>query len=372
MSGDLNLAADPGNLLFRNRNHPQHLLDGGLSLNHQPDAEGPQSDHALLLGGLVNLSGGSLLEDQLAYGQRHSQDFKKAGAVAVTAAEALIAALSKIEAQRLGPPPHFQELGSEGRIELLGWDLDRNLAAAVGAKGANELLRHHPDQRAGEVKGLRAQVDERRDGLGGAAGVQGRQHQVAAQGRSDGDPGSLGVADFPDHQHIRILPEGRAQALVEPDADLRLHADLIDARNLVLHRIFDGDDVDFRPVDLVEDGIQRGGLARARRSGDQEESLRRVDQVVEELVPFGVQAQILQAAQRAALVEDPDGQVLPPKGMYGRKPQIDFPLADGDENAAVLINDAGEPIGTRIFGPVARELREKNYMKILSLAPEVL
>jgi large subunit ribosomal protein L14 len=43
-----------------------------------------------------------------------------------------------------------------------------------------------------------------------------------------------------------------------------------------------------------------------------------------------------------------------------------------DENAAVLINDAGEPVGTRIFGPVARELREKNFMKILSLAPEVL
>ena len=43
-----------------------------------------------------------------------------------------------------------------------------------------------------------------------------------------------------------------------------------------------------------------------------------------------------------------------------------------DENAAVLINDAGEPKGTRIFGPVARELREKQFMKILSLAPEVI
>ena len=43
-----------------------------------------------------------------------------------------------------------------------------------------------------------------------------------------------------------------------------------------------------------------------------------------------------------------------------------------DQNAAVLINDAGEPIGTRIFGPVARELREKNFMKIVSLAPEVI
>lgn len=42
------------------------------------------------------------------------------------------------------------------------------------------------------------------------------------------------------------------------------------------------------------------------------------------------------------------------------------------ENAAVIINEAGNPKGTRIFGPVARELREKNYMKIVSLAPEVL
>jgi large subunit ribosomal protein L14 len=43
-----------------------------------------------------------------------------------------------------------------------------------------------------------------------------------------------------------------------------------------------------------------------------------------------------------------------------------------DENAAVVINEDGTPKGTRIFGPVARELREKKFMKILSLAPEVL
>jgi large subunit ribosomal protein L14 len=43
-----------------------------------------------------------------------------------------------------------------------------------------------------------------------------------------------------------------------------------------------------------------------------------------------------------------------------------------DDNAAVIINNNGEPRGTRIFGPVARELREKNYMKIVSLAPEVI
>ena len=43
-----------------------------------------------------------------------------------------------------------------------------------------------------------------------------------------------------------------------------------------------------------------------------------------------------------------------------------------DENAAVLLNSAGEPRGTRIFGPVARELRESGFMRIISMAPEVL
>ena len=55
----------------------------------------------------------------------------------------------------------------------------------------------------------------------------------------------------------------------------------------------------------------------------------------------------------------------------------EYGRADGshikfDDNAAVLINPAGNPRGTRIFGPVARELRERQYMRIVSLAPEVL
>ncbi len=50
----------------------------------------------------------------------------------------------------------------------------------------------------------------------------------------------------------------------------------------------------------------------------------------------------------------------------------DGTLISFDRNAAVLINKQGEPIGSRIFGPVTRELRSKGYMKIVSLAPEVL
>ncbi len=58
--------------------------------------------------------------------------------------------------------------------------------------------------------------------------------------------------------------------------------------------------------------------------------------------------------------------------MHKAKRRPDGNYIRFDDNAAVIINDAKEPRGTRIFGPVARELREKGYMKIVSLAPEVL
>ena len=57
------------------------------------------------------------------------------------------------------------------------------------------------------------------------------------------------------------------------------------------------------------------------------------------------------------------------KKEFGRKDGTYIRFSD---NAAVIINDTGEPRGTRIFGPVARELREKRFMRIVSLAPEVL
>lgn len=61
--------------------------------------------------------------------------------------------------------------------------------------------------------------------------------------------------------------------------------------------------------------------------------------------------------------------VVRTKKPYGRE---DGTFIGFDENAAVIIDNAMNPRGTRIFGPVARELREKNFMRIISLAPEVL
>ena len=68
------------------------------------------------------------------------------------------------------------------------------------------------------------------------------------------------------------------------------------------------------------------------------------------------------------------GEVVKAVVVRTKKPirRVDGSYVRFDENAAVIIKEDGTPKGTRIFGPVARELREKEYMKILSLAPEVL
>ena len=75
------------------------------------------------------------------------------------------------------------------------------------------------------------------------------------------------------------------------------------------------------------------------------------------------------------VIQFPDGKGFPVTARpMTRKEQRrkDGSYIRFDRNAAVLVNDQGEPIGTRVFGPVARELRERRFMKIISLAPEVL
>jgi len=92
----------------------------------------------------------------------------------------------------------------------------------------------------------------------------------------------------------------------------------------------------------------------------------------------GLKAGLGDVITAAVKEASPDGQVKKGKVVRAvvvrtRKEQRrrDGTYIRFDDNAAVLINDANEPIGTRVFGPVARELRDKKFTKIVSLAPEV-
>jgi large subunit ribosomal protein L14 len=93
----------------------------------------------------------------------------------------------------------------------------------------------------------------------------------------------------------------------------------------------------------------------------------------------GLRASLGDVVTASVKEASPDGNTK--KGTVVRavivRTRKEFRRRDGtyirfDQNAAVLINETGEPVGTRVFGPVARELREKKFLKIVSLAPEVL
>ncbi len=91
---------------------------------------------------------------------------------------------------------------------------------------------------------------------------------------------------------------------------------------------------------------------------------------------YGVLGDVITASVKEAVPEGTvkKGQVVRAVIVRTRKERRrrDGSYIRFDNNAAVLINDAREPIGTRVFGPVARELRERRFMRIVSLAPEVI
>jgi large subunit ribosomal protein L14 len=113
----------------------------------------------------------------------------------------------------------------------------------------------------------------------------------------------------------------------------------------------------------VADNSGAKSLLCIRVLGGTRRKYARVGDVITVSVKVAVPGGVVKKGQVAkAVVVRTKKEIRRPDGSY-----IRF-----DENAAVIINDAKEPVGTRIFGPVARELRDKKFMKIISLAPEVI
>ena len=118
--------------------------------------------------------------------------------------------------------------------------------------------------------------------LGRVVGVQRGEHQVAGQGGLHGDVGRLGVADFAEHDHVRVLPQQGAQGGGEGHADLVVDLDLVDEGQVVFDRVFDRADVHFVPSMQRRHGVERGGFARAGGPGDQDDAVGLVDLLAED------------------------------------------------------------------------------------------
>ena len=164
------------------------------------------------------------------------------------------------------------------------------------AFGANQLykaLRHHAHDGRSHDVWLEAHIHKTHKGGSGVVGVQARQYKMPGDGGARSDIRGLRIADFPDHNNIRILPQEGAQAGGKGKPGLGVHLRLADAGNHLFHRVFHRNDVHKRRRDLCENRIQRGGFSAPGRSGHQHDAVWGADQPVKKLDIFRRHTQLL-------------------------------------------------------------------------------
>ena len=204
------------------------------------------------------------------------------------------------------------------------------------ADAAHQPLGAGENDGGGNQKRRDAHVVEPRHGTGGVVTVHGAQHLVAGERGFDGDLGGFGVADFPDHDDVRILPQNGAQGVGEAEADFFFDRHLVDAGDLKFDGVFDRDDVEDRIVQLVERGVQRGGFAGAGRAGDEDQSVRRVHGGLHLLEGVGIQSQLFHARGKVALVEHAQHDFFAMHRGHDGNAQIKILAGHLDAHAAVL------------------------------------
>ena len=197
------------------------------------------------------------------------------------------------------------------------------------------LRQHHVQRRADQVR-LDAHVDQPRDGRAGVVGVQGAEDQVAGQRGLDGRPGGLLVADLADHDDVGVLPQQRPQRLRERHADLRLHLELVDQRQVVLDRVLDRADVVLHRADGVQRGVERGRFSAAGRPGHQDDAVGGVDVLPEDAQHVLGKAQVFEVQRDGAGIEHADDGLFAVRGGEGAHAEVDLAAFEHHVDPPVL------------------------------------
>ena len=214
--------------------------------------------------------------------------------------------------------------GDDFLVWWVVWDL------ALGADNSDQALGHDRDDRAGHEEGLDADIHKTGDGRGGIVGVEGRKNQVSRKGCLDGDFGGFVVADFPNKDDVRGLPEHRADDSGEVQADVVAHFALVDAGEVVLDGIFGGDDLFVGAVLLVERGVEGRGFAGTGGAGHQKDAVGTLDDVLEALIVIFGEAKVADIDRDVPTVEYAHDAGLPLNGGEHRDAHvIGFAIDDG-------------------------------------------
>ena len=159
---------------------------------------------------------------------------------------------------------------------------------------------------------------------------------MAGERGLDRDLRRLAIADLADEDDVRILPHDGAQRRAEGETGALVHLDLHDARQPILDRILDGDDVHAARLHLAQRGVERRGLAAPGGAGDEHEPLALLEQGADAREVVVAEADRVEGAEAGAAVEDADDDLLAVRRGEGGHAQVHDGAAHGDPRATVL------------------------------------
>lgn len=287
--------------------------------------QGPQAATA---GGLFEGGGVGLAHQQAAQFVVHHQQFSDRTAAVVATARRIGAGAIKHDRTLLGKPVEA----------VFGDQLRRCFEGFAGGRvqAPHQALGEDAVDGRGNQVAFDTHVQQARDTRRRAVGVQGREHQVAGEGRLDGDAAGFQVADFTDHDHVRVLAHDGAQRAGEVEADGRFHLDLVDALKLVFHRVFHGDDLALGGIEPRQRGVQGGGLARAGGPGDEQDTVGPFEHFEEGFQALAIEAQALEIELHGLAVEQTHDHRFAKTGGHRGHPQVQLLALDAQHDAPVL------------------------------------
>ena len=210
------------------------------------------------------------------------------------------------------------------------------LRPAFDADLPHQSLGQHRLHRRRDQEWRHPHVAQPRDRRRRVVRVQRAEHHVPRQGALDGDLGCLVVADLAHQDDVGVVPEDRPQHRRERHVDFRIHRDLDQPVDLVLHRVFGRDHLGGDLVHLVQDRVERRGLPRSRRPGHEDDPVRPVHHLAELRQRRRVHPNLVQVELHHRPVQHPhDHRLAKQRGQHA-DPQVDRVPPDRQLDPPVL------------------------------------
>ncbi|CEE79469.1 conserved hypothetical protein [Xanthomonas citri pv. citri] len=307
----------------------QDFFDGGFATQGLGQPVLVHGAHAGLAGQLFDFAHAGTAHHRTAQFVVHHQEFDDGGASKIPGrcGGRGTRAIQKDVALRL----------QAAQIELGDFFRRSRIALGIGqVEFAHQTLRQDAVDGGGEQIILHAHVEQTGDAAGRVIGVQRGQHQVAGERGLDRDACGFQIAHFADHDDVRILTHDAAQCVGEIQPDLRLGLDLVDAFDLVFHRVFDGDDFHIRGVELAQRGVQRGGLARTGGPGHQHGAVRLLQHLAELRQEVFGEAELVEVEHHRLAIEQAHDHAFAMRSGHGADAQIQLLALHAQHDAAVL------------------------------------